>query len=230
VNDAERKERRVAWTMLILCPLSMAVMFAYVTMGYAPGLTAGAPLGVNPHPPEYLQMTCLLWAMVMTVLPVLRLARLVALPYWFTAVLYANMYLYVISLCMGMYLNISWWGDATHVVSSAVIASIVFMALCLMQAHSPPHVNLGARGGLVMMLIPVSVAFGLVWEVMEGFTDIITGMDYMSYGASYTLYDILADVIGASIIAVLAWFILGKHDAKHVACDIRVGKRHIDSD
>ena len=223
------KERKVAWAMLVLCPLSMALMFMYVTLGYAPGLTAGAPLGVAPHPPEYLQATCILWGIMMTVIPILRLLRLVALPHWFTAVLYANMYLYVISLCLGMYLNISWWGDATHVVSSAVIASIVLMALCLMQAHSPPHANLGSRGGIVIMLIPIAIAFGLIWEIMEGFTDIISGMDYMSYGAMYTLYDILADVIGALAVAVLAWIILGKHDANYVASEIRIGRRHIDA-
>jgi len=50
-NDV--RERRVAWAMLILCPLSMILMYTYVTMGYAPGLDAG-------HPIEYLQVSCLL--------------------------------------------------------------------------------------------------------------------------------------------------------------------------
>jgi hypothetical protein len=40
----------------------------------------------------------------------------------------------------------------------------------------------------------------------------------------------MADMIGAFIMAVIAFVILSKHDAKHVASSIRLGKKNIDTD
>ena len=223
MNADERKERRIAWIMLIVCPLSMMAVFAMVTAGYARGL--------EWHPTEYLQATCILWALVMTLLPILRLARIISLPFLFVALLYANMYMYVLSLCYGMYMDpaIPWWGDLTHVISGLVVASIVFMALCLMESHSPPHVTFGSRGGLAATVFVVGCAFGVIWEIMEGFTDIIAGFDYMVYGGSDTLYDMMADMFGAAIMAAAAWMILGRYSAKEIASTFRIGRKNIDA-
>jgi|GEM_PF-464004 len=216
VNDA--KERRIAWALLIFTPLSMAALFTYVTLGYAKGLAAG-------HPMIYLQMTCVLWAVIMLFVPIMRLLRLVSLPLWFMVILYADMYMYVLSLCHGMYFDIWWWANFTHVVSSLVVTSIIFMTLCLIQARSPPHVTLGNKGGVVAMLIMAALSFGIIWEMMEGFTDILTSMDYMSYGAIHTLENLGADLAGTMIMAVIALIILSRKDAKTVASEIRLGRK-----
>jgi hypothetical protein len=197
-------------------------MFTYVTLGYANGLAVGHPMG-------YLQTTCVLWAIVMTVLPILRLVRLVSLPLWFIILVYADMYLFVVTLCEGLYFEVSWWADFTHVISSMVVASIAFMAMCSMQARSPPHVNFGSRGGAVAMLLLVGFSFGAIWEVMEGMTDIITGVDYMSYGALHTMGNLIADTIGAIFMTTIAWVMLGRRDMKTIASRIRLGKKSIDS-
>ncbi len=221
MNAEEAKERRIAWAILIVCPLSLAFMFVYVTLGYAGGLAAG-------HPMEYLQTTCILWAVVMTVLPILRLKRLVSLPFWFMVLLYANMYLFVITLCEGLYFHISWWADFTHVISGMVIASIVLMALCSMQVRSPAHATFGSRGGIVAMMIMVTMCFGIIWEIMEGTTGILTGVDYMSYGVIHTMGNLAADLIGILIMSAVAWVMLGKRRAGGVASKIRLGKKNID--
>lgn len=221
MNDRDARERRIAWAILILCPLSMAFMFVYVTLGYAPGLAAG-------HPMVYLQTTCTLWAVVMTVLPILRLARLVSLPLWFMVLLYGDMYMFVITLCEGFYFDIFWWADFTHVVSTMVIASIVFMTLSSMQARSPPHVSFGSRGGVVAMIIFIAFSFGAIWEILEGFTGILTGVDYMSYGVLHTMGNLTADMMGALIMATIAWVMLGHRDVKDIASKIRLGRKRID--
>jgi hypothetical protein len=219
----DAKERRIAWIILIVCPLSMMLMFTYVTLGYAGGLAAG-------HPMNYLQTTCILWAAIMTVLPILRLIRLVSLPFWFMALLYADMYMFVFTLCEGMYFRIFWWADLTHVVSGMVIASIVLMALCSMQVRSPAHVTLGSRGGIIAVLIMVTMSFGAIWEMMEGFTGILTGVDYMSYGVLHTMGNLTADLIGILILSAVAWVMLDIRGAAGIASKIRLGKRNIDSD
>ena len=207
--------------MLILCPLSITAIFIWVTLGHARGLDAG-------HPMEYLQITCILWGVVMTVLPVLRLIRIVSLPFWFTALLYGDMYMFVLTLCGGFYFDLFWWADFTHVVSTMVIASVVFMALCAVQAGSPSHTTLGSRGGIIAVMILVTFSFGAIWEIMEGFTGILTGVDYMSYGTMHTMGNITADMLGALIMAAAAWAMLGYRDAKDIASKIRLGRKRID--
>ena len=220
MSNADVTERRIAWVLLIFCPLMMFAILAYVSAGNAPGLDAG-------HPMEYLQMTCLLWAMISVVIPLLRLMRFVSLPIWFVFLVQGDMFLYVISLCQGFYLNLSWWGDLTHIIASAIVTGFVFIALCLMQSRSPAHVTFGSKYGMTLMLFLVALSFGGVWEMMEGFTDVLTGTSYMVYGATDTLGDLVADFIGVSLMTVAALMILNRQGAENVASKVRLGRSMI---
>lgn len=217
----DAKERKLAWIMLIACPLSMLLLYSYVTAGLAPGLAAG-------HPIEYLQTTCLMWMILVLILPILRLIRMIALPLWFVVLIYCDMYLYPLSLCQGWYLDIWWWGDVTHVISAMVVTSIVFMALCLVHARAPSHVSLGSKFGIIAMLLVIGCSFGTIWEVMEGYTDILTGAEYMSYGALDTLGDLNADILGVILMTAMVSALLAKQDPKVIASRIRLGKNSID--
>ena len=218
MNAAEDAvQRRNAKLMLVLCPVSFMVVFAAVTLGWDPGIRAG-------HPLEYLQATCFLWALISMVLPALRLLRIFSLPRWFEAVIYFDMYLYVLSLCSGLYLNVSWWGDCTHVFSSFLVSGIVFMALSIMHSGLPPHANFGGRGGFVVILFLVSLSFGGIWEIMEGMTDIIAGQSYMVYGAIDTLGDLTADTIGVTVFCAVVYVALGKVPIGRITEGLRFGK------
>jgi hypothetical protein len=222
MNIGEKKERRIAWTMLVLCPLSMALMFIYVTLEMAPGLDAG-------HPMIYLQLTCVLWAIVMMIVPVLRLLRFVALPLWFSAILYADMYMYVISLCLGMYMNYYWWANFTHVISTMAVAAIVLLALCKITTDAPPHVSLGSNGGIIVMMFFMAAAFGAIWEFSEGMTDLLSGYDYMIYGAIDNVGNLAADIVGVIIMVPIARVLLSRYGAKGIASAFRVGRKDIDA-
>ena len=210
-------QRRNAKLMLILCPVSFMAVFAAVTLGWDPGIRAG-------HPLEYLQATCFLWALISTVLPILRLARIFSLPNWFVAIVYFDMYLYVLSLCSGLYLNLSWWGDMTHVFSSFIVSGMVFMVLGLMDSRLPAHASFGGRKGFVAILFLVSLSFGGIWEIMEGMTDIISGHSYMVYGAVDTLGDLTADMIGVTILCKAVYIALGRTTISSITSGLRFGK------
>lgn len=216
--EQDRKERRVAWAMLICCPLSFLFISVFVFMGVMPGIEAG-------HPPIYLEMTCFAWAIVSVFLPALRLLRLVSLPPMLLCIIYANMYFYVISLNVGLYLNVSWWGDMGHVISSTIVTMIVFVALCIMECSSPGYVTFGNRFGMAAMLFLVALSFGGIWEMMEGFADFAGGASYMVYGASDTMGDLTADLIGVCIVTACVYCYLGKHTAADLVSDVRFGKR-----
>lgn len=231
MNAEDAKERKLAWAMLILCPLSVMLIFCAVTLGY------GRALELGRHPVEYLQVSCVLWAVIMTVPPILRLARLISLPKWFLLMIYLDMYMFVIWLFQGFYFDLFilgpiqfGWGDFTHVVSGITVAAIVFIALCIMETRSPKHVTFGSRGTIALFVFLGACAFGTFWEIMEGMTDIISGFDYMVYRGADSLYDMVADVIGAAVMAVIAWMMLGRYTAEDIASKIRMGKKNIDAD
>lgn len=215
-------ERRNAWLMLILCPLSMMIVFVYVTLGDPKGLIAG-------HPREYLQATCVMWALVFMIIPVLRLLRIIALPRWLVVLLYVNMYIYVLSLIDGMYLDVAWWGYVSHVIAGMVVAAIVFVALCLMKAHSPAHISFGSKGSIIALMMFIASSFGVIWEIAEGLTDILSGTDYMQYGIIDTLGDLISDLIGVFMMMAIAWLVLRKQDVDKVASTVRIGKKYIDA-
>ena len=219
MSPSDLRERRIAWLMLILCPLIMMTVFAYVTFGSPQGVTSG-------HPIEYLQMTCILWAAVTVILPILRLTRMISLPLWFMLIIYLDMYIYVISLCNGLYMDFRWWSEFSHIIASLVVSSIVFVALCVMQSRSPKHASLGSKNGIILLTIIIAVGFGAMWEIMEGLTDLLSGQDYMMYGPLDTLGDFGADLLGASLMAVV-WILLIR-DTNSIGLQLRIGKKNID--
>lgn len=217
-SETDARERRNAKLLMVLAPIGMMIICAFVVTGLAPGLDAG-------HPMVYLVATCVLWAMISLVLPILRLMELVSLPAGLVAVIYGNMFFYVLCLCAGFYLNVSWCGDFGHVVSSIVVSSIVFVAICLIDAHSPPHVTMGSRAGVTIMLFMVAMSFGGIWEMMEGFTDAVTGSSYMVYGATDTMGDLSADFLGVTAVSIFAYLYLGRSSTDRIASKVRFGKK-----
>lgn len=208
-------ERLRALCMLVLCPILLIVLFVIVELDMAPGIAAG-------HPKEYLQGTCIATALITLILPILSLKNVIVLPNWFLALVYFDLYMYATTLCLGMYFTISWWGDLSHVISSAVVSEIVFMALCVMAKYSPGHVSIGSRGGIAITLFVVSVSFGGIWELIECSTDWIAGNSYMVYGADMSLADVTADAIGAGIVALYAYFSLKDNSPEDMVRDLKV--------
>lgn len=215
--DDDRRERRVAWIMLVCAPASLLFLSVFSFIGVMPGIDAG-------HPAIYLEATCFAWAIVSMFLPAMRLLRVLSLPSIFLAVVYADIYFYVLSLNVGLYLNVSWWGDMGHVVSSMVVTMIVFVAMCAIQSRSPLHVTLGTDAGVAIMTFMVALSFGGVWEMIEGFADFAGGQSYMVYGADDTMGDLTADLIGAAAFSAVAYWYLGRHDASEVVSGLRIGR------
>ncbi len=210
-----RFERIRSLCLLVLCPAVLVVLFMSVELGIAPGIAAG-------HPPEYLKGTCIAVALVSIILPILSLRNIIVLPNWFLAMVYFDLYMYVTTLCCGMYFTISWWGDFSHVISSVVVTEIILMALCVMTTYSPSHVTLGNNGGLAVTLFIISVSFGGIWELIECSTDLLAGSSYMVYGAAGSLADITADAIGAGIVSIYAYFSLKVNTPADMIRDLKI--------
>ncbi len=211
IHMTEEGDRKFTIAVWIIEEIIFAIMFWTVAADIARGL--------RWHPAWYLEATCIAFALISCVIPVLRLVGAVKMPWWFNFLLMADVYIYTISLCLGFYMDpdIPWWGFFGHVLSSMSVGAIVFLALCLIEKHSPAHVTLGSNAAIHCYTLMISLAFGGIWEVMEGYVDVLVGQSVMVYGDFDTLDDLRADLVGSVIMVILATFIMKGRTAIDVA-------------
>lgn len=217
--EGDRRFTIIVWLCLAVVS---AISTATVFMGIAPGL------GPDKHPPEYLVASNVAILALISVLPALRLTGTVRMPWWFNFLVIFDVYLYIISLTCGFYMEpkMEWWGFFGHTCSSLTVGGICFLALCLVTKHSKGLVSFGNKLGLLVVLFMVTVSFGGIWEVMEGYIDIVAGQAYMSYGVFDSLQDIQADTLGAFIMVLIAAFVLRGRTPEDVAATTHLGRRH----
>jgi len=216
---SEEEGKRASLLGLLIIVASFVSFILMVKMGIAPGLEAG-------HPSEYLVATFIAVGILMSTLPIMWYFGIVRMPLWFTALLIADMYYYAISMFFGMYLRYIWWGDIGHVASSLCVTAIAFLALCILQSNSPKHVTLGSKAGVLFLVLMIGISLGGIWEVMEGYVDIMTGTPYMSYGIWDNLMDLRADTAGAIIMTALGYFLLRKYTVEEISKTTRIKISH----
>ncbi len=208
-DEGDRKAAVAFWAVEVAI---FAAMFAAVAGGVAPGL--------EWHPTWYLEATCVMCALLLSVIPALRLAGAVKMPWWLNILLAADVYVYSVSLLLGYYMNpdtMGWWGFFGHVLSSMSVGAVVFLALCLVEKYSPPHVTLGSNAAIHCYTLMISLAFGGIWEVMEGYVDVIAGDSIMVYGNFDTLDDLRADLLGSAIMVFIAGLMMRGRTAADIA-------------
>ena len=211
-------DRKLTWAYW-MCMLTVTLIdIATVLMGIAPGI------GPDKHPSEYLFISNIAIFLLISVVPVLRLLGIVRMPWWFNLLLTFDVYLYVVSLTCGFYKeeSIPWWGFLGHTCSSISLSALSFLALCLVIKHNKVGLTYGHTFGFLILLFFVSVAFGGIWEVMEGYVDIVAGTDYMSYGVFDSVQDMEADTLGALIMCAIAGLILRTRTPEDIASSTRL--------
>ncbi len=217
-REQDAKERRNAWIILTVCPISIIIVAAFVFMGITPGLDAG-------HDSTYLLSICLLAGVLSVALPILRLLRIVSVSRVLSLAIYADIYMFLLSLHLGMYKTVNNWGEITHVISSMLVTFIVFALFHLMEKLSRSYVSFGSGVWVCVFAFVVTLGLGGVWEMVEGFTDAITGQDYMVYGVDDTLGDLIADVIGATIVCVaIGLYLKGGRKLGDLFSTMRIGR------
>jgi hypothetical protein len=212
---SEEESKRICLIAITIVALTYGFFLVMTFLELTPGLDAG-------HPSEYLFSTFIAVGSVVFVLLLMWYFDIVRMPIWFTALLAFNLYYYSISMFFGMYLRVSWWGDVAHCISSMCVTAVVFLGLCVVQAHSPGHVTLGSVKGLLALQFLIGVCLGGVWEIMEGYVDIITGTSYMVYGVRDTLFDLRADTVGTIIMVIVGYFFLKKYTVEQIADTTKV--------
>ena len=93
----------------------------------------------------------------------------------------------------------------------------MFLALCIIQKYQPKRLTLGSDAAIHCYTLMISLAWGGIWEIMEGYIDMVTGTNYMTYGVFDTLDDLRADLVGSVIMVVIAGLMLRKRTPIDIA-------------
>jgi hypothetical protein len=211
----EKKDKQLAIAVWLIVFIIIAITFWTVVDGTARGLKVGE----EPHPPEYLEASCIACFLVISVIPILRLTGIAKMPWWFSFLLIIDVMIYIESLCYGLYKDpdVPWWGFFGHVLSSMSVGGVVFLALCIIQKYQPKRLTLGSEAAIHCYTLMISLAWGGIWEIMEGYIDMVTGSSYMSYGVFDTLDDLRADLVGSVLMVVIAGIMLRNRTVLDIA-------------
>jgi len=141
-----------------------------------------------------------------TVFPaVLERDHRITLPTGIATFLTATLLLHSLGM-LGLYDGVAWWDHLTHVLSASIVAGVGYSTAVALDRHSdsvyfPPQF-------LFVYVIVFTLAFGVVWEVLEFVGREVTtllGVDpvLVQYGLEDTMLDLVFDAVGAVAFSVL---------------------------
>jgi hypothetical protein len=108
---------------------------------------------------------------------------------------------------LGFYGRFTWWDTALHTTSGCLLGIVGFIAVFLINGtdHRPE----GMRVSLIAVFgFMFAVTLGVFWEIYEFIADnLVPGLDMqvVSTGPTDTMVDMIVNLIGAAVIAVLGY-------------------------
>ena len=97
-----------------------------------------------------------------------------------------------------------WWDHMTHMLSSSLVAAIGYATTRAIDRHSddiylPPNF-------MFVFILLFTVAFGVIWEVIEfalgGLSTVVGASVLTQYGLEDTMLDLMFDTLGGIVVAV----------------------------
>lgn len=119
-----------------------------------------------------------------------------------TVVLYNHFFL---GMHKGFYYKFPWWDLALHLSNSVVIGfigfGIVYSLMITKQVLAKPFF-------ISLYAVLFATTIGVFWEIFEFLADTTFGTNMLSDGIVDTMTDLIADIIGASVVALAGFFYL----------------------
>jgi uncharacterized protein (DUF697 family) len=102
------------------------------------------------------------------------------------------------------YQNVWWWDHLTHSLSASVVAAVAYATVRALDRHSDA-ISLPPKFVFVFIL-SFTVAFGVLWEVLEfviGIAGELLGTSVLTqYGIRDTMADLVFDIAGGVVAAI----------------------------
>ena len=142
-----------------------------------------------------------LFALILTLTPLMLKRRFhVTLPWELNFLIVLSLYLSVSGNVQGWYhLFYPFYDKIAHLVSSITIAVLGFVAAVIMDRYTEIKMN---RPLIVIFVIIFTMAIGSFWEITEFVSDNLFGTQ-LQVGLRDTMYDLIFDLAGGTIIGVL---------------------------
>lgn len=143
----------------------------------------------------------------------LKLVLPVELNFWIVLALF----LHVVGGFSGFYDSLPGWDHVTHALSASLVAALGFVAVVTIDKYVDSIFL--PRQFLFFFIIMFTMAFGVLWEIMEFATDQLTG-SRLQYGLDDTMRDMLFDIFGGFIVAFIGTHYLKHTDPEHFALSL----------
>lgn len=130
------------------------------------------------------------------------------LPLQFNFLIVLALFLHVFGGFYGFYDDIPWWDHLTHAMSASLVAALGFVFVVSIDRYVE-SIYL-PRPFLAFFIVMFTMAFGVLWELMEFATDQLTG-SLLQYSLDDSMLDMLFDGFAGFIVAAATTHYISKH-------------------
>jgi len=120
------------------------------------------------------------------------------LPVQFNFLIVSALFLHVFGGFYGLYDNIPWWDHLTHAMSASLVAALGLVFVVSIDRYVDTIYL--PRPFLAFFIVMFTMAFGVLWELVEFATDSLTG-SFLQYSLDDSMLDLMFDGFAAFLVA-----------------------------
>ena len=155
---------------------------------------------------RYQAMAEIMVILLITFMPIILGKRFdVVIPHAFETLAVVFLYMSLFLGEFGDYYNRFWWWDVVlHSGSAFLLGILGFLLVYVLNEKKEVNLDLHPHF-IALFAFLFAIGIGTLWEIFEFFMDQVFGLNMQKSGLIDTMWDLIVDVIGAAVIAVLGW-------------------------
>ncbi len=155
---------------------------------------------------RYQAMAEILVILLITFMPIMLGKRFdVTIPHGFETLAVVFLYMSLFLGEFGDYYNRFWWWDVVlHSGSAFLLGILGFLLVYVLNEKKDVNLDLHPQF-IALFAFLFAIGIGTLWEIFEFFMDQVFGLNMQKSGLVDTMWDLIVDVIGAGLIAVVGW-------------------------
>ena len=109
----------------------------------------------------------------------------------------------------GYYIRFWWWDAILHIGSGFLLGILGFLLVYVLNEHEDVDLHMRPRF-VALFAFMFAVGMGAVWEIFEFAMDQLFDLNMQKSGLVDTMWDLIVDLAGATLISLLGWSYLRK--------------------
>lgn len=136
----------------------------------------------------------------------------IVLPVELNFLIVLALFTHIVGSFSGFYDNLPGWDHLTHAMSASLIAALGFIVVVTIDKYAETIYL--PRAFLALFIVMLTMAVGVIWELMEFIVDLATG-SHLQYSLDDTMRDLLFDTIGGLLVASAGAYYLSHTSVDH---------------